>query len=157
VEQGIKYYREYYSVKGLYENFLYEGIENLLNELYKKGKNLFLVSVKPSKFIKDILFHFKIDKYFKEIYGSDISNINKSKEDLIKNLLENEKLDPENCVMVGDRAFDVIGAKYNEVKSIAVTYGYGTLNELKASKPNFLVNSINELSNVLLKKENRNI
>lgn len=54
------------------------------------------------------------------------------------------------CCMVGDRKFDVLGAKENQVTSIAVTYGYGTKAELEAVQPDIMVDSVAELKKVLL-------
>ena len=150
VDSAIKYYREYYSVKGLYENFLYKGIEEMLSELNSNGKTLFLVTVKPTKFAGDILAHFKIDKYFQNIYGSDLTSQNKTKEVLIRNLLENEKIDPAGCVMVGDRSYDIKGAKHNGIRSIAVTYGYGSKEELEEAKPDYIINNTSGLKKLLI-------
>jgi len=150
LESAIKLYREYYSQKGLYENIIYNGIPELLNALQLNGRTIYLVTVKPAKFAKIILKYFNIEKYFCDVYGSDLSGFNQTKEYLIKTLLENEKIDSDQCVMVGDRKHDIIGAKLNQVSSIAVTYGYGGINELKECNPDHIINSVNELSDHLL-------
>ncbi|HEY3251955.1 MAG TPA: HAD hydrolase-like protein, partial [Ignavibacteria bacterium] len=149
LDLGIKYYREYYSTKGLYENIIYEGIEKLLNELFLSHKSLYLVTVKPHVFAKEILDHFGLERYFLSIYGSDLSSLNKTKEELIGNLIRDKKLSADKTVMVGDRKHDILGAKYNKIKSIAVTYGYGSMKELRDSFPNYMVHNINELTDLL--------
>ncbi len=147
---AIAHYREYYSEKGLYENFLYPGIAEMLDRLNLSGRTIYLVTVKPTKFAKMILKHFNIDKYFYDVYGSDLSIHNSSKEELIKRLLEDESLNCERCVMVGDRRHDIAGAKHNKVTSTAVTYGYGSPEELSECKPDYTVSSVAELIKHLL-------
>lgn len=150
LESAIALYREYYSDIGLYENMLYPGIAELLDRLNLSGRTIYLVTVKPTHFAKIILEHFGIDKYFYGVYGSDLSSINKSKEELIESLLTNEGIKCDSCVMVGDRHHDVLGAKHNKVTSIAVSYGYGSREELDECKPDHIVNSVNELVKKLL-------
>src|SRR4030095_13539733 len=151
LDKAIKFYREYYSEKGLYENRLYDGIEELLKNLKNDNRSVYLVTVKPAIFAKKILKHFKIFELFSDIYGSDLSNYNDTKEKLIKKLLDKEKAAQESAAMIGDREFDVIGAKHNKVTSIAVGYGYGSEEELLATKPDFFVKSVKDLSNLLCK------
>lgn len=149
VDLAIKYYREYYSVRGLYENKLYEGIYELLDKLKINNKIVYLVTVKPSVFAEEILKYFNLYKYFIKVYGSDLSTYNKSKKELIKNLLEAENISPGKAVMIGDRQYDVYGARHNNIKSIAVTYGYGSAEELAAANPDHTVSSVSELSDLL--------
>ena len=52
--------------------------------------------------------------------------------------------------MVGDRKFDIIGAKAEDVISVGVTYGYGSEEELLAEKPDFLAHSVDELKEILM-------
>jgi phosphoglycolate phosphatase len=47
--------------------------------------------------------------------------------------------------MIGDRKFDIISAKNNSMYSIAVTYGYETIEEINNSRPDFIINNCNEL------------
>jgi phosphoglycolate phosphatase len=150
LDSAIAIFREYFSEKGLYENFLYPGIAEMLDRLNLSGRTIYLVTVKPTHFAKIILEHFNIDKYFYGIYGSDLTTVNKSKEELIEALLLNEGVKCENCVMVGDRHHDVLGAKHNKVTSMAVTYGYGSIDELNDCKPDHIVNSVGELLKKLL-------
>lgn len=150
IPTAVEHFREYYSVKGLYENLLYEGISEMLDKINMSGRTIYLVTVKPSVFAKQILEHFEIDKYFYGIYGSDLSSSNKSKEELIKSAISNENISCESCVMVGDRHHDVLGAKHNKISSIAVTYGFGSQDELNECKPDHMVNSVAELLKKLL-------
>ncbi len=150
MDNAIKFYREYYSVKGQFENELYTGIQELLRELHSQEKNLYLVTSKPTVYAESILSFFKLKDLFRNIYGSDLSYYNSSKTDLIKRLLEVEDLKSIECVMIGDRMHDLIGAKENNVDSIGVTYGFGSVEELRENKPTILIDSVTRLRNIFL-------
>jgi phosphoglycolate phosphatase len=147
---GVKYYREYYGEKGLFECFLYDGISNLIEQLYSNGKSVFLVTSKPSFYAEKILQHFDLLNYFKGIFGSDLNAFNKSKEELIQNLFDEHSIDRDSAVMIGDRKLDVIGAKLHGIDSIGVTYGYGSEEEIREAEPVYISANIKTLNDILL-------
>lgn len=139
--KAITHYREYYALKGLYENMVYEGIKELLEALKEKHKKIYLVTGKPEIYAREVLRYFRLENYFHGVYGSALAMNNSSKEDLIARFLENEDAVPELCIMIGDRKHDVTGAKYHNIKSAAVLYGYGSPEELQAVSPDYLISS----------------
>ncbi|MEW7964346.1 HAD-IA family hydrolase, partial [Acinetobacter baumannii] len=84
---------------------------------------------------KRILDHFELSQYFVQIYGSELTGERTNKAELIHYILEREQLNPEECLMVGDRQYDVLGARHNGIEAVAVTYGYGTPEELTQAQP----------------------
>ena len=114
-------------------------------------KKLHVATAKPGVFSNRILEYFKIKKYFNVIMGSNLDGTMIQKSELIfevlKKLNSNHK---ENTIMIGDRGLDIIGAKKNNIDSVAVTYGYGTIEELKETAPLYTVNNVDELSRLLL-------
>ncbi|MDR2438835.1 MAG: HAD-IA family hydrolase [Planctomycetaceae bacterium] len=145
VQKVIKYYREYFSEKGIYENILYEGIKNVLKKLNNRNKNCIIATSKPETFAIKIVQYFQIEQYFKHITGSNMEGTFIEKEDIIKHILEKYKLKKEITIMVGDRKYDIIGANKNRIDSVGVLYGYGTREELQQEKPTYLCNSVQEL------------
>lgn len=140
--EALKIYREYFSVKGLFENDMYEGIEELLKELKARGKRVILATSKPELYARQILEHFGIDGYFDFIGGASMDEVRVAKADVIRYALESvgllkagEALLPEDVrmktVMIGDRFHDVEGAKANGLQTIGVLYGYGSREELE--------------------------
>lgn len=151
-KQAIVYYRERFAVKGLYENQVYLGMNGLLDNLYKQGKILIVATSKPTEFSVKILEHFNLFQYFTAIIGSNLDGTRTDKGDVIEYALTNKDLaERSKIVMVGDRKYDVIGAKRNGIDAIAVTYGYGSYDELVAAEPNHIVSSVKELSILLTK------
>ena len=142
---AVEVYREYFSVKGLFENELYDGIDNLLKTLQEKGHKIFLATSKPEIYAKQILEHFKIDKYFTDAIGSLLNGDRVEKSEVIAYLIKKHNI--TDAIMIGDRCFDIAGAKENGIKSIGVLYGYGTKEELKDA--DFIVSSVTELKKLL--------
>jgi len=150
-ELGLKKYREYYAEKGIFENNLYDGIVELLDTLAKNNKKIILATSKPEVYAKQILKYFKIDKYFNFVAGSDFEETRVKKGDVIKYALEGAKISElSKVIMVGDREYDIIGAKENNIKSIGVLYGYGDVVELTQARAEYIVKTPNELLNNLL-------
>ena len=142
---AISYYREYYSVTGIYENTMYSGIEKLLELLKNQGKNIVLATSKPTVFAEIILKHFDVYSYFSLVVGSNLDGTRGTKGQVIKYILDNIKENSKNIIMIGDRKHDIIGADENNIDSIGVTYGYGSKEEMAYMKPTYVVNSVQEL------------
>lgn len=128
-ERALELYRERYSVIGLYENKVYDGILESLGAAKNKGFRIFLATAKPHVFAKKILQHFKLDSYFSGIYGSELTGERTDKKDLLEYILQLECLSPEETLMIGDRKYDAIGASHNKVKFIAAMWGYAEQHE----------------------------
>lgn len=126
-QQAITKYRERYEAEGIFENEVYEGIPEVLAYLKEKGKILAVASSKPEKYVEQILEHFEIRKYFTVVTGSEMNETRTDKGEVIAETLR--RLGAEDSrsdvVMVGDRSYDVIGARENGLLCVGVSYGYG--------------------------------
>lgn len=150
-EIGLLKYREYYAVKGIFENNLYDGIIELLEILKKNNKKIILATSKPEVYAKEILKYFKIDEYFTFVAGADFEETRVNKGDVINYAIQSANIsDLSKVVMIGDREHDIIGAKENNVKSIGVLYGYGDVIELTQARADYIVKNTSELLNILL-------
>jgi len=154
-ELGLKYYREYFKPKGLYENKVYEGIESLLQELKKKGKKLLVATSKPEGFAIEILKHFHLLDYFDFVAGASMDEKRVKKADVITYALESYGItDKSSVIMVGDREHDVLGAKENELKSIGVLYGYGDYEELVHAGADYVAQNPEDILQIVLGNKN---
>ena len=149
-KEVVECYREYYAETGLYENALYEGAEALLYALKEKGYRLLIASSKPRLYVKRILSYFRVMRYFDIVEGSELDSKRTDKAELLSYVIEKWNLKAEECVMVGDRKHDVLGAKANGMDSIAVGYGYGSEDELSKAGPTYFFPTIEELKNFFL-------
>lgn len=153
-EAAVEKYREYFSVKGIFENEIFEDTENLLKDLKEQGIKVILATSKPEIYAEKILKHFNIDRYFDCVTGSLLSGERIDKAEVIKEALKRAgDLDAKDCIMVGDKSHDIIGAKKNGMKAVGVLFGYGSLEELQSAQPDYIVENFSELKKVLLKGE----
>lgn len=150
-ELGIKKFREYYVDKGIYENKVYDGVEETLKTLKDMGKKLIVATSKPESHANIVLNHFDLAKYFDFICGADLDETRVKKGDVIKYALETAGIaDLDKTLMIGDREHDVIGARENGLKCIGVLYGYGDIVELTQARAFKVVKSPKELLEILL-------
>lgn len=151
-KQAIEYYRERFSITGLYENLVYEGMKELLEELQRLGKTMFVATSKPTVFSIKILEHFGLLHFFKAVIGSELDGTRTEKSHVIEFVLSKiEDCDLSKVIIVGDRKFDVTGARENKIAVIGVSYGYASSGELAAVKPNYIVDTVTELRSLLCK------
>ncbi len=146
---ALHHFWEYFSKKGFYESSLYPGIRGLLEGLRKKSNRVILTTEKPEPIGVNILKYLDIERYFCHIKGNLPSKTQLDKTMIIQSTITNLRLDKKKCIMVGDCADDIMGAKENKIKSIGVTYGYGTSDELRKQGADLLVQSVATLQYIL--------
>lgn len=130
-ELAVKYYREYYTTKGIFENRVYEGVEDCLRMLWEAGFHLAVATSKPQVFAVKILEHFHLAQYFDYIGGAELDGSRSVKAEVIVHTLKNCGVnDRSQVIMAGDRQHDVLGAKALGIDCIGMLYGYGTREEL---------------------------
>ncbi len=145
--KAVEYYRERYTDIGIFENEVYPGVEDMLDKLRGKGYILAVASSKPERFVKKVLDHFDLTKYFQEIVGSEMNGGRTSKADVIEEALDRLHMADhrEQVVMVGDKEHDVFGARKAGLQCLAVSYGYGSEEELKNANPLKIADSAQEV------------
>ena len=100
-------------------------------------------------FAKEILDHFSLTKYFTGIYGATLDGRLKNKGDIIACCLKQEQLSIQDCIMVGDRQHDIIGAHQNQMPCIGVLYGYGSLEEFQKYHCDYIAEDFIELKEII--------
>lgn len=131
---AIKTFQAYYEPKGLYQNELYPGMTQTLADLQAQDYQLAIATSKPEPFAQRIIEHLNLGTYFAGIYGASVDETTRVKKaDVITYALAKLQLKPQSnpLLMVGDRQNDILGAKANQLPAIGVSYGYGSLAELK--------------------------
>lgn len=150
-ERAAELFQERFARVGKFENKLYPGIEQLLQKLTASGRKLYIATSKPVFFTEEILSHFSIRRYFTDISGAELDGSKSHKEEVIARLLGRNGISPaDGVVMVGDRKFDVAGAKANQIPVIGVLYGFGGREELTESGADRLAADLAELAQILL-------
>lgn len=181
-KQATAYYRERYSVTGLFENEVYPGIDRLLADLKAVGKKLAVASSKPEVYVEQILDHFGLLTYFDVVVGSDLNGTRTKKEEVVEEALRQllseqmfqeimdmkresgEAEGPEKAgitagvqkydaiAMVGDRKFDMAGANAYHITGVGVAYGYAVPGELEKAGADMIAETVEELGKILLQQ-----
>jgi phosphoglycolate phosphatase len=146
LDEALRHYRERFSEIGIYENSVYPGIATTLQRIHEMGFLMFLATSKPTVFAGRVLDHFGLTQFFNGVYGSRLDGRLSDKGDLVAHIMKTEDLDPSLTLMVGDRSHDIVGGKKNGTMTAAVTYGYGDLEEIEASAPDFIFHSPSDIA-----------
>ncbi len=130
----LSLFRERYSTIGLFENSLYDGVVEALDRLTALDYRLFVATSKVEPDARQILDHFDLTRYFKQIYGAEMDGRRSAKSELLTYLLGRERIsETRRVVMIGDRRYDALGARAVGIRAIGALWGYGDAEELVAA------------------------
>ena len=145
-KQLVSFYRERYTDIGIFENRVYPGVIELLEQLKQQGYVICMATSKPEIFASRIAEHFKFAKYFDIIGGSLLDGKKVKKSEVIEYVLEKAHVQVrEQVLMIGDRYHDIIGAKEAKIHSMGVLYGYGDRKELEEVGAEFIASTPEEV------------
>lgn len=154
--KAIDLYRERFAPIGVLENHIFPGIKEMLETLCEKKIRLAVASSKPVVFVRQILTHFEIERYFDVIVGSELDGTRGTKEEVVEEALSQLGLFslPEEerkgiCAMIGDRKFDIQGAKAYGLTGVGVRFGYAGEGELEDAGADFIAETVEELQGFL--------
>jgi phosphoglycolate phosphatase len=147
-DNAIKIYRSRYIPIGKFENHPYEGIQSVLEKLKADGHTLYVATSKPEQMSIEILEHFGMDQYFDIIAGATMDASRSSKADVIAYLLA-QCGEYDAKVMVGDTAFDVLGAKAHGIPTVGVSWGYGKVEDMVSAGAVSIACTMDELYEML--------
>ena len=129
---ALEIYREKYLNVGAYDATQYAGVGLVLKAVHESPLRMSLATSKPETPATLILEHFNLARYFDVITGASDDEVRSAKKDVVAEaLIRLEALgaDISRPVLVGDREHDVHGAAANDVPTIFVDWGYGSLAE----------------------------
>lgn len=135
IELAIQLYRSYYKEKGVYEAQLFPQIKDLLTELAEHYP-LYITTTKNTPTAVHMTSNFGIDHFFDGIFGSNPQALHKA--DVIRQALTAHHLAPETVVIIGDTKYDMIGAQETGIKKLAVTWGFGDVEDLMTYQPDWV-------------------
>ena len=149
-EEAITVYRSRYVPIGKYENFPYPGIRELLQQLKNEGHLLYVATSKPEEMSIDILTKFDLAHYFERICGATYDGSRDEKSKVIAYLLDTCGKNNE-AIMVGDTAFDVLGAAEHNIPTIGVSWGYGEVSDMEKAGAKAIAHTMEQLHDLLTK------
>lgn len=144
---AVACYRKYYESGGVLECRPYEGIAQLLQKLREKGVRLCVTTSKYEPFARLALESQGLLQYFDALYAPDAGRKDSNKASLLLSAIE-EGTPP--FLMVGDRKYDIEGARANDIDSAYLLSGFGSREEAELCRPEYLFEDVSQLSAFLL-------
>jgi phosphoglycolate phosphatase len=148
--EAVEAYRHAFRERGMAHNHPYSGIERLLQDLSQAGVLLAIATSKSTVFAEEITDMLGFSRWFDLIAGSNLDHTRVAKQEVITHVLaERPHYRERSIVMVGDREHDIFGARAHGMDTIAVAYGYGSIDELEAAAPIAVAESVEQLGELL--------
>ena len=148
--EAVAVYRERYQDTGIFECSLYPGVKECIEELKKRGYMIGMASSKPEVSCKRILEHFGILELFDDVVGATFDGKIDTKEEVLNEVMRRwSDIPREEMCLIGDTMFDIEGANKVGVPSIAVSFGFGNVDEMLKAGAKTVVDDLRELPDVL--------
>ena len=143
-KRAVEFYRERFRPIGIFENQVYEGVPEMLQALSEAGCHLAVASSKPEVFVKKVLDHFDIEKYFSVVVGSGLDGSREKKEEVVEEALR------QLGILELSEEFDIQGARAWKLTGVGVHYGFAAEGELEAEGADAIAGTVEELKEILL-------
>ncbi len=148
-DRALALYRERYGPVGMYECMLYPGISDLVAREAARGRRIYLATSKAHVYARPILAHFDLDRHFTAIHGAELDGTRSDKVELLHHILLAEGIAHGEAIMVGDRSYDISGARAVGATAIWADWGYGDEAERAAAAPDHVCGDPYELAALL--------
>jgi phosphoglycolate phosphatase len=148
--EAVALYRERYTDTGMYEAEVYDGIGEMLEDLRDLGMPLYIATSKAQVYAATIADHFGLTHFVDGLFGSELDGTNSDKTDLLAFALAETGADPHRSVMIGDRRFDILGARNNDIPSLGVLWGYAEPEELHLAEADGLAGAPEEVAEMVI-------
>lgn len=149
-DRAVAKYRERYVDIGVYENYAYEGVGELLQRLKELGYLLGVATSKPEIMAHKVLEKYELAEYFDVICGSELDGRRAKKSEVIEETLRRfSTIDRKQVLMIGDTKFDIRGAKEAGMDSCGVYYGFAEPGDLEVCGAEYVVRTVRELYGLL--------
>lgn len=151
-QRGVDAYREYYQKTGIWQCRVYDGMTQLLLALRAEGVRLGVVTGKPEEFAGRLVEYFGLRSLFDFVVGTAKDDRSEGKKHLLERAFASAGLtQPQRrgVLMVGDRCYDIDGARQTGIDSMGVLYGFGTRQELTEHGATLLAASADEARTLL--------
>jgi len=150
VEAAIGKYREHYEAGAWQRHAIYPGIDAAIAAFDAAGCALAVVTTKIFRQARRIVDHLPFGAAFVRVYGADLKTAHSAKAQMIAQAMADFGVAPERTVMIGDRHFDIDGARANGVHAVGVGWGFGSVEELRAAGADAIAHAPADLVELLL-------
>ncbi len=149
IVRALELYRDIYERERMYDVDIYEGIPELLEKINARGMSALVITSKPMYFTEKIMERIGLARFFDHVVGPDLDDNSSDKKRLIEKAVADYGLRKDECVMIGDTKYDILGAVQAGIDSIGVTYGYGKEEELRGNGASFITADTRGIAQIL--------
>ena len=150
LDQALEMFLQRYSEYYLVDTSLYPGVKEVLAHYHQAGKTLAIATQKAEPITHSILAGLGIKQYINLVIGPESVTHRKPHPESILKILQQTGTDPGRLIFVGDMVTDIQAGKAAGVITCAVTYGLGQRVDLEAAQPDFLINQLMELCDLIV-------
>ena len=144
----LKEYLEHYNKNNNVETVLYEGVEELIDEIKKRNIKTAVLSNKQNIDTQAVIKHY-LPNTFDIVIGTSENVKRKPSTDGLLSIVKSLETKTENCIYVGDSAVDIETAVKANIKCVSVTYGYRNKKQLQAAGGKLFIDSPLELLSLI--------
>ncbi|NMH89362.1 HAD family hydrolase [Flavivirga algicola] len=148
IQEAILIYRKYYNEIAIDTISLFENVKDTLFDFHQKGMNLTVASSKGKTALIKILKKQNIYDLFSFVGGEEDAKNKKPSPDIVNLIIDKHNYQPNECLVVGDTIFDIEMGQRANVDTCGVTYGNNTREKLEQQKPNYIINSFKNLTEI---------
>ena len=145
LDQALSTYRKHHGKALLKGSRLFPGVTQVLRYLRGKGYLLAVASNRPNRFSRILLKHLKLDKYFDFVLCADKLEHFKPHPQILRVIMEKLKVLPRETVFVGDMVLDAQAGRRGKVRTIIVTTGSSSRQEIVKEKPFKIIKKIDQI------------
>ena len=147
-DAAVAAYREHYTDQGMYDAEVYDGVGEMFETFHDLGATCYVATSKPVAYASEIIEHFGIHAHVERLFGSELDGTRSDKTELLAHALAETETDLSRSVMIGDRRFDVFGARNNNIPAIGALWGYAEPEELHLAEADALAGTPEELPEI---------
>lgn len=147
----LRIFRREYAAVGLDNQKMFPGVPEMLERIKGSGRKMAVATSKRESFARQICREYGIADYFEIIAGSSEDDVRNRKDDIIVYALsEMGVTDRAEVLMVGDRLYDVEGAKNCGIDCMGILYGYGDREELEKAGAKYIAETTKQAADMIL-------
>ncbi|CAK0760104.1 Phosphoglycolate phosphatase [Gammaproteobacteria bacterium] len=143
-------FMELYAANTSTRSRIYAGVREGLDKLVALGFPMACVTNKSARFTIPLLNNFGLSDYFRLVIAGDTLPQQKPDPMPLLHAARHFRIPAERCLMVGDSINDILAARAAHFFIACVSYGYNHGIDIRMSGPDAVVDSLEELTQLLM-------
>lgn len=145
LNEGMEIYRRIFDENCISGIYVYDGMKDVLERMKKENIKLAVLSNKPHKQTEKVVNAMFGKEIFAYVQGQKDEIPRKPEPAAVHLIMDRFGVCPEECLYIGDSEVDVATGKNAGVKTVSVSWGFRTKEELKAAGAEYIIDRAEEL------------